>query len=69
MKLPKSSRPAADACTEKTTRCCCFMQAMAMEINLLRSNSEQVTEQDFALPERRGTPTVGLAAHLLRGFL
>lgn len=45
------------------------VQAMAEEAERLRSDCEEVTEEQLVQPERSGTPTVTLAAHLLRGFL
>ena len=44
-------------------------QAMREELERLREHAEPVQEAHFLKPERRATPTVSLAAHLLRGFL
>ncbi len=42
---------------------------MSEELEALRSHAEPVREAHFKRSDRRGTPTVRLAAHLLRGFL
>ena len=44
-------------------------QAMGAELERLRAHAEAVDEQHFRRPGRRATPTVRLAAHLLRSFL
>ncbi|BDA46159.1 probable CDP-diacylglycerol-glycerol-3-phosphate 3-phosphatidyltransferase [Coccomyxa sp. Obi] len=44
-------------------------QAMADELEALCAHAEVVTNAHFLRADRRGTPTVRLAAHLLRGFL
>lgn len=45
------------------------VQAMADELEALCAHAEVVDNAHFLRADRRGTPTVRLAAHLLRGFL
>lgn len=42
---------------------------MAEELEGLCAHAEQVDDAVFLRSDRRGTPAVRLAAHLLRGFL
>ena len=42
---------------------------MGVELARLLAHAEPVQEAQFRRPERRASPTVRLAAHLLRGFL
>ncbi len=42
---------------------------MGAELQALLEHAEPVQDAHFRRPERRASPTVSLAAHLLRGFL